>query len=121
MQRETIFGKPLGEDRHEALRITFCRAQNHDIVRQAVQSCFPVKPWFHHLLEPRIEDDMEKDIRQDGRHPRALRYPSIRMYDTALFQDTRVEPFVNRASNDAVTYPLVRHCQLNAKNCTAVQ
>jgi hypothetical protein len=52
---------------------------------------------------------VEKDIRQDGRHPRALRYPSIRMCDTALFQDTRVEPFVNRASNDAVTYPLVQY------------
>jgi hypothetical protein len=31
------------------------------------------------------------------------------MCDTALFQDTRVEPFVNRASNDAVTYPLVQY------------
>src|SRR5262249_8304389 len=52
---------------------------------------------------------VEKDIRQDGRHPRALRSPSLRMCDTALFQDTRVEPCVNRASHDAVTYPLLQH------------
>jgi hypothetical protein len=30
------------------------------------------------------------------------------MGDTTLLQDTRVEPFVNRASNDAVTYPLIQ-------------
>jgi hypothetical protein len=68
MQRETIFGKPLGEDCHEALCIAFYRAQDHNIVCKAVQRCFPVEPWFDHLLEPRIEDGMQKDIRQERRH-----------------------------------------------------
>jgi hypothetical protein len=68
MQGETEFGEPLWEDCHEALCITFHRAEDHNIIRKAVQGCFPGEPWFDHLLEPGIEDGVEKDIRQEGRH-----------------------------------------------------
>src|SRR5262245_42037744 len=68
VQGEPIFGEPLWEDRHEALRIAFPGAEDHQVVGKAVESCFPIEPWHGHLLEPRIEDGMQKDIRQERRH-----------------------------------------------------
>jgi hypothetical protein len=108
MQRETIFGQPLWEDRHEALGITFHRAHDHEVIGKAVQSGFPIEPWCDHRLEPGIEDGMEKDIRHDRRHPRALRYPSVRVRYVPVLKDTSIEPLVNRATDDPVTYPLIQ-------------
>jgi len=85
VQGEPIFGEPLGENRHEALRIAFDGAENHQVIGKAVEGGFPVKPWTDHLLKPRVEDGMEKDIRQERRHPRPLRYPSIWVRHAPVF------------------------------------
>ena len=108
VQGQTVFPQPLREHRQQTLRITLQGADHDDVVRIAVERHLSWQAWFHHLLEPRVEGRVEKDVREDRRHSRALRHPSVRMRHASVFQDTGFQPFVNDTTDDAVAYPLVQ-------------
>ena len=95
--------------------MTSCEHDSPPIIRSwrtvvgiAVECHLSWQAWFHHLLEPRVEGRVEKDVREDRRHSGALRHPSVRMRHASVFQDTGFQPFVNDTTDDAVAYPLVQ-------------
>src|SRR5215211_7570722 len=67
MQRQTVSAKSLWQYNHQLLRVTLHRAHDHEVVGIADQKRFSSKLRLRHVVEPRVENVMQIDVRQKGR------------------------------------------------------
>ena len=74
MDSQAVAGKPLGQYRHDPAGIRFQFAADHKIISETDQEASAFQAWLYLVLEPFIEDLMEKDIGQYGKwYPLARR------------------------------------------------
>ena len=64
MDSQAVAGKPLGQYRHDPAGIRFQFAADHKIISETDQEASAFQAWLYLVLEPFIEDLMEKDIGQ---------------------------------------------------------
>jgi hypothetical protein len=62
MDSQAVAGKPLGQYRHDPAGIRFPCAADHNIISETAQEASALQAWLYLVLEPCIEDLMEKDI-----------------------------------------------------------
>ena len=66
MDSQAVAGKPLGQYRHDPAGIHFQCAADNKIISETDQEASAFQAWLSLVLEPYIEDLMEKDIGQHG-------------------------------------------------------
>ena len=57
MERELVPSKTLAQNVQNPLGILEVRERHHGVIGESGEGTFPLKTWFHHVLEPLIQQD----------------------------------------------------------------
>src|ERR1700691_5172197 len=91
----------------ESFGLVFEFESNHDVVGVTHHDNIAVRTLLTPCLNPKIEDVMEVDIRQQRRCTSALRRARIHERSLTLFQHARVQPFLDEPHDAPVRYPML--------------
>ena len=107
MKREPKPFETLAQDRQDALGVDDVVERHDRIVGEPDEETFPVEARLHLGLEPFVQHVVQEDVRETGRDDAPLRRPLGRTVQETVFDGSRVQPFVDHPSDDAVRNSLV--------------
>ena len=79
----------------EFLRIVSILKTHYEIVAEAVECYLSSHPWFHCVLYPLVEHDVQVEVSQDWTNHRPLVNAIFGVKLPSLFHDAHVEPFAD--------------------------
>ena len=110
MEREPIASKPLPQHFQHPFAVVVVLEGHHEVIGEPHQGTRPRHARLHLALEPFVQHVMQEDVREQRRDDPALRRALRRRPQEPVFQNSRLQPFVDHPTDHAVRDPLVEEC-----------
>lgn len=85
VNRQSILGKPLGENRQDATGVRLMGESHDKVVRVADQERLPLQARLDLVLEPFVQHLVQEQIRKRGADHPTLRVAGLGMRDASVF------------------------------------